>query len=60
MTDTPKGMVDIEVEITDEEAALLVMVGMFTREGKVLVITPKGSERLKAWCDEQLERSAPR
>jgi hypothetical protein len=51
---TPKGFVDIEVEITDEQANHLVMAGMFTREGKVLVITPEGSKWLKAWCDEQI------
>ena len=52
---TPEGYKDIEVDITDEEARHLVMAGMFTQEGEVLVITPKGSEWLKAWCDEQLK-----
>ena len=54
---TPEGFVDIEVDITDEEARHLIMAGMFTQEGEVLVITPKGSEWLKAWCDEQLKES---
>jgi hypothetical protein len=50
---TPEGYTDIEVEITDEEAAHLVAAGMFTREGKVLVITPKGSTWLHQWLDER-------
>ena len=54
---TPDGFVDIEVEISDEEARHLVMAGMFVQEGKVLVITEKGSAWLKAWCDEKLKKA---
>jgi hypothetical protein len=53
---TPKGYTDIEVEISDEDAAHLVMAGMFTREGNVLVITPKGSAWLDAWLKEREEK----
>lgn len=51
----PKGFIDIPVELTDVEATHLVLAGMFTRKGKVLVITPKGSEWLKAYCNEKIQ-----
>lgn len=54
---TPEGFVDIEVELTDEQAAHLVLAGMFTKEADgVLQITEQGSKWLSAWCDEQLAK----
>lgn len=55
-TPTPEGFVDIPVEITDQEAAHLVLAGMFRQEGKVLVITEKGSAWLNAWCAAEEEK----
>jgi hypothetical protein len=53
---TPDGYKDIEVDITDEQVKHLVLAGMFTQEEDgVLLITPKGSEWLRNWCDEKLE-----
>lgn len=52
---TPDGMVDIEVEITDEQAAHLVLAGMFTKaEDGVLEITEQGSKWLREWCDAKI------
>jgi hypothetical protein len=55
---TPEGFVDIEVDISDEQAKHLVLAGMFVEEDGVLVITPKGSEWLQKWCDEALEKAS--
>ena len=53
---TPDGYVDIEVEMSDEQVAHLVMAGMAKVEDKVIVLTPAGSAWLKSWCDEQLAK----
>jgi len=54
---TPDGYVDIEVEISDEQVAHLIMAGMAEKaEDGVLVLTPAGSAWLKSWCDEQLAK----
>jgi len=54
MPETPTGYVDIRcTSLTDHQATILVLAGMFTRDGEVLVITPRGSKWLKGYCEEQ-------
>lgn len=54
---TPPGMVDIEVELTDEQAAHLVLAGMFVKaEDGVLQITEKGSRWLREYLDAEIAK----
>lgn len=54
---TPPGMVDIEVELTEEQVTHLVLAGMFKWvEGYVLEITPQGSKWLQEWCAAEMAK----
>lgn len=53
-----EGYVDIEVELTDEQAKHLVLAGMFTLEADgVLQITERGSAWLQGWCDAEMAKA---
>lgn len=57
MPDAAESYTDIEVDISEEEVAHLIMAGMVVQvEGSVLALTAKGNEYLHQWCNEQIER----
>lgn len=52
---TPEGWIDIDVELSDADVGTLLLAGVFTLEPTgILQLTPKGSEHITQWCDEQV------